>query len=521
MGYAGQTFQIQCSRGGYTYDPNIDGIAPEMMIGETRNLNLHRGGRETRGGTSKVNTTSYASQLMGIHDYILRSGTQYVVVATADGKIYKNDTTTIKTGLTANKFTSFAVMADTLYICNGHDTVQTWNGSADSTSDITSPAADWTSGNQPKQLIVHGRGNSERLWAFGFKDGSIYASRNGDGKDFGVTYVVKFHIETGDGLGIVAGIDFQDNLIAFGKKQAYIINDIDTNTANWGYEKAAWVGGVAHHRLIVKTPNDVVCMTESGDIYSIIAVQTTGDYKSASIARPAFIDAWLREKCDLSKIDQFHGIYDEKLRAIKFFVVRNGRTECDTALVFFIDRPANEAWMIHDNIGNASGYSASCAAVVRKSVGYYKVYTGDYTGYIWETETTDENDDGVGYLAGFQTSFMAPSPGGGSDPITYKMYSGGRVVLNAANSSLLTLNGKIDDAAFSDSLEVTIVSIPLGTFVLGRDTLWGGVNIVDSFFEVGIDGKRMQFSIFTSNINQGFFISQILIHYKPLGIRMA
>ncbi|MDP2672053.1 MAG: hypothetical protein Q8O68_00905, partial [Candidatus Daviesbacteria bacterium] len=166
MGYPGNIFPIPCDRGGFSHNPNIDTIEPFQMVDPSSNINIHNNYRQPRGGTSKINGTavSGAPQLTGLIDYILPAGTQFNVFATNDGKIYKNSTTTIKTGLTANQIPNFCVFQGNLYHTNNSNIVQTWDGAAGSASDIANPHADFAA-NQPIQLVVHGKGASERIWA--------------------------------------------------------------------------------------------------------------------------------------------------------------------------------------------------------------------------------------------------------------------------------------------------------------------------------------------------------------------
>ena len=246
MSYKGDTYRVPLDVGGFTANPNTDIIPPTSIIGG-KNINYHNGGKRKRRGTAKVNSTAVSGspEITSSIDFILINGTQFQVFATSDGKIYKNPTTTIKTGLTANKTGNFCIFNNTLYYTNGQDTIQTWDGVAASTSGLTNPAADWGAGDQPVQLLVHGKGNSERLVAIGSADQPESAYLSANGSDNFVTGVVKINIKksTGDG-GIVGGVDFGDNLVLFSKNHSYILTDDSLTTSEWGYTQAQWEGGV-------------------------------------------------------------------------------------------------------------------------------------------------------------------------------------------------------------------------------------------------------------------------------------
>lgn len=488
------------------------------MIHPSRNINLDENGRGKRGGTAHVDASAMADtpQVMGIYDFTLENGNQFIIRALKDGKVYKNLATTIKTGLSVANYFSFETFDNELFICDGASTPQTWDGSAATTSDITSSPTDWAAGNNPQQMIKHGYGNSERMWAVGCPNtpNSVYASYDGDAKDFSDAHVITINIETGDGFGIIGAVEYGDRLMCFGKRKAYVIIDTDATTSNWGYVAAQWEGGAANHRLIIKTPNDIVCMMEDGEIYSVTSVQAYGDYKSASLTRPSFMHRWIKENVRLGYISHFHGVYDPAMRAIKIFVVRSGQTQCDIALVYFIDRPVDEAWMIHDNQGQSSGYNASSAAVVRKSAGSYKVYTGDYDGYLWELEKEDKNDNSIGYYAGFKTPLLTID-----NPRSDKMFK--RIWLSVKPQGDYSVYVKwwIDNTYQSQlTLSMSGNAGLLDSFILDTDKLGGG-DVMDVVETLGNRGKRIQFEVYNSNADEDFYFAKAMIDYKQLGAR--
>ena len=514
--YQGETQGIDCSKGGFNHDPNIDAIPPFMMIEPSRNINIHENGWGKRGGTSKINgaAISGSPKIQGIYDFTLQNGTQFIMLGTNDGKIYKNPTTTIKTGLGLNAIPHMMNYENELYFCNGANVVQTWNGIAAGTSNITNPSADWTGTNQPKQFIKHTKGNSERLWAVGFADGSVYASASGNGKEF-VIGALKIVIDTGDGYGIVGGVEYQNKLLLFSKKQAFFIDDSDATPANWSYYKASWEGGAANFRCIVKTLNDVLCMEENSNIYSILAVQETGNYKAASISTPAFIDRWIREFIKVSDIANFHTVHDSVRRCILFFMTTNGSLTPDIALPFFYDRPAATAWGAPMTAATTCGYHALCAAEVRESAGVYKIYTGDASGFYWKLETANANDNNAAFNGVIRTPYW-----GFETPFVRKNFWRGRIVTQIEGNFYLQAK------TFIDGVEITEQTVSLGgiganldSFVLDTDVL-SAEALIDTSFQIGAYGKRIQHEIYNNQVNESFFISQLMEHYRMRGVRV-
>ena len=515
VGYAGSTYQIPCNRGGLNHNQNTDLIRPEMFVSPSRNINLHEGGRRKRGGTAKVNGTavSGAPTIMGGFDFQL-AASSFQVFLGSDGGLYSNSTTTIKTGMSTANYPSFAVFENELYVVDGDTTPQTWNGVAAGTSNITSPSGDWSGADQPFQVLVHGRGASRRV--FFLFSSTIYGSSLGDGKVVTGGTSVFFPIDTEDAVGLTGAAEFGNRLILFGRKRAYIFDDEDASTANWGYAAAPWKGGAAHWRVIAQTPTDLIVMAEDGDIYSVVAAQEYGDYKQASITRPAFVDNYIRENVDLAYIQKFHAIYDPALRAVFFWVVRTGQTTVDTALVYFIDRPAEEAWAVHDNQNTASGYKAACSFLTRTGAGTYTVYTGDYAGFIWKLNQATRSDDSNAYYGGFKTPNLPFD-----NPRVRKHFRRGVVVAKTQGDYDLQVNIWVD----GESKDATTVSLSgtggvLGSFILGVDAaadVLGGSEFLDRKFELGHYGRRLQLEFYNSGAGEDFFVSQVLIDNKPMG----
>lgn len=509
MGYTGQTLVIPQSSGGYQFRTNREGVDPQFLVGESRNFNLDRDGRRKRGGTQKVNGSAVAGtpRILGLFDFRLSTGSFQVFTA-SDGNIYKNTTTTLNSGWSATAKPSFAVMGSTLYICNGYDAPQTWDGVAVSTSGLTASSADWSGTVQPFQFIAHGKGASRRLWAL--LGNVVYYSVLGDGKDFAGTGSGKITIDTGDPRGLTGGVEFGDRIIVFTRDKAFVVDDSDADTANWGYQAAQWEGGAAHWRVIVKTPNDVVAMTEDGDIYSLSAVTNYGDYQQASIARPAFMDSWLREKAIMSRVGEFHAVYDTSLRAIKFFIHQLSGTQNDTALVYFIDRGPENGWAIHDNRDAASGYKASCSALVKSGPNNVFVYTGSYDGFIWKLESSTFSDDTSAYTMLLRSPRLTFG-----DIRNMKEFKRLIYTVRGGGDTDLTFNFAVDGVeevatAFRDGATVW-------DEVFWDEFLWDTDDMVRDSVPIGNKGRNLEFEIIHDTIYQELFLGDVMLDYKVLG----
>ena len=526
MGYTGKSFVIDCSKGGMTGNKNIDSVDPADMLADTRNINLHENGRRKRGGTESIFGTAgdaapeYGEVLTGLYDFRKVDGTQHLMVYNRLGLYHgwEGQFARLKY-MTGGVRASFETFEDTLFVADGANKPQTWNGTAAASSDITSVPTDWTGNNYPKQLIKHGRGVSERMWAVGFADTpqNVYASANGDANDFSDDNTIVTAIETGDGFGIVGGMEFNDNLFCFGKRKTYVIDDSDIDTANWGYDAAAWEGGVAHFRLIIRTPTDMVAMQEDGEIYSVRAAQEYGDYKLASLTRPSMMHNWIRDNLNLDKINLFHGIYDPNLRAIRIFCVRNGNIAVDACLVYFIDRGPKDGWMLHDSRSFAVGYQASSAAIVRTRQGKYECYTGDNEkGNVWKLEQETRHDYWRGTTYAYRAGFKTPVINCG-DPRGRKNFKRIWLALSPTGNFDMEIDWWVDGVKqTTTTVDMSGTGDLLNSFTLGTSLL-GGDEVFNREATLGINGKNIQFEIYNATKGEDFFINKLMLDYKPLG----
>lgn len=534
MAFIGQSFKIPFANSGLNGNSNIDLIDPFSFV-DCRNLNLHNGVPEARKGTAHITgqsaTLGASLQVMGAGYFKFISGVERIIVATSDGKLYHdadNYAAAIKTGLGTSKYTTFTYYRDKVYICNGNDLPLIYNGTDVTTNVFDNPAADWSVGNYPTHMIVHGKFNSERLWAYGvaaYKN-KVYASGNGN-DDFDASNVIATIISAESGDGITAAVEFADQLILFSPHKSYIYNDESYFTANWGYTASPVEGGSIHNRLTVRTPNDIVCMMDDGEIYSITAAQSYGDYKSASLTRPSFIHKYVQDNYDLTQINKFHAIYDPIKKAIYFFMVRKLQTQVDSALVYFIDVGK---WSRLENIFYVSGYTASISFLCQKSTANWKVYTGDYAGWIWEIETSTYNDNNNVYYKGFTlpyTNFQ--------NSRLKKKYCRGWLTLLPESNETIKVNLQIENRSIAGEEFIVGANVAGeeefylvdsdGNFVVGTEssnspwsaTVSAGSTYFDNFYNINVVGKRIQTEIYNDIINEGFKVEQLIYDFVPLG----
>ncbi len=506
---------IDFEKGGLIGRRNVNNLAPYMFT-ELRNIVLGAGGLRKRKGSILL-TTRNTPPVIGIKDFILSSGAQNQVIVNQAGEIYtRQDTgTLIKTSWNVNEIPAFETFRDKLYICCSNDDVQVWTGTG-TTDDIASPAVEWTGSNHPRQIVRHGRINSQRLWACGVPSVPylIFASElNTD--NFGADVVRNIPIDTEDNSGIVGMTEFGDRLVCFSNNHSFIIDDSSLNLDDWGYQESQWLGGAAHHKLIIRTPNDIVCMMENGEIYSFTTAQQYGDYKAGSLTRASYMHEWISDYVDLSEISTFHGLYHPKRKAVMIWVKRKGNATIDTALIFYVDRPVAMAWAIEDALdGTDSGYNAASAAIVRNAVGDQRVFTGSsLTEKVYRLSEAGISDNGNAYTGKARLAIIDCG-----EPKKAKRFLRLRLIGETQGNNNITIDWTVDDVAQSSK---TISMLGSGGFILDVSQL-----DIDSFgpdfemFDEKVDlyrvGNRLELTISNNDDLVDFFIQKAILEYEVL-----
>jgi hypothetical protein len=516
MAFLGQIFQIGLS-GAFDANENLGQVAPGNFTDGSRNILTHNGGAEKRGGTAQVNSPAITGtpECLGGGQLIKQStGTSYIYFAGDDGKVWRDYTSAILTGRSVSAKTHFTAMEDKMFICNGVDGVQVDTGS--SVAAITTAATDWTGSAQPTKMVAHGRGQSKRAFAWGVpgKETTLYYSSQGDFEEFNGGTSGTVVIDVKDGFGIIDCISIDENLLIRTRNQDYWLDDSDPTIANWGYFKTGWQGGVHSPRLSVHIYNDVYTMASDGEIYTIARAEQLRDYKRASIARPWFIHNWITNNVDLTRIDNFHMSFDPRIQAVRIWVIRQGQTQCDTNLVYYINEgkwaPPQDAQDNRDD----SGHEAAASFPVIVSTGDEALYTGDYSGFVWEIEDATKSDNANAYTSIALTGWLDLGLAGIEKRVKYG-------VLHFISRG----DYDIDIRWWTDGVEQNTQTVTLGasgatlgSFLLGTDVL-SVLELTKQEFELGDSGERFRFQLTNDQAGEDFFLSHVLIPFLSRGHR--
>ena len=499
--------------GSFNGNEDLQALEPGQLAMGSRNIDTHNGGAEKRGGTQPVGSQIAASlSSLGAGILVKRnSGSIHHYWAGNNGTLYRNGSS-IQTGRSTSARHSFTAADDEMYICNTASIPRVDTGSA--ISDITTAAADWTGSTHPRRMIVHTKGASRRMVAWGVpgKENTLYISSTGNFKQFAGGTSTTQSIEFSDGHGIINCVSKDGTLWIQGRYETWILDDSDASTANWGSYRASFKGGVHSPELCTVINNQIFAMNTEGDIYEVLTAEQLRDYKQASISETFFIHNYIRSEIDLTKIDQFHFGYDPKIKALRVFMVRTGQTTVDTCLSWLVNQGK---WVPpHDSRDNASdsGFSASASYEIEVSSGQKKLYTQDYNGYTWELSSTTKTDNGNAYTAETLSGWLDFDL-----PSEEKRYVYGVLHYKSRGDYQVTIPWYIDNVQqVTRTISLAATAAVLDSFLLDTDTL-AIIGVSNREFEFGEIGEKIRISVSNNGAGHDFFLSHIIIHFVRRG----
>ena len=506
-----QIVEIPCGQGSLNYSQAISDY-PKEDLRYCDNLTFEDDTWKKEGGATKINTTvlTDAPTVVGLHDFWVDSSTQKRIAATSDGKIVNFVTggidDTLETGLGSNKFTVFVEglggsSTRKLFAFNGNDVVQvTSNG--ESCDDIDTPAADWSSTNQPTAGVMH----NGRLWAWGNANDlhRIYYPLLTDHEDYTGTGSGSLSIYPGEGEKIVAAFSFAGRLYVWKfPRGIYWIDDSSTTLANWSATRLTSSVGMAGPLGRAQIDNDVVFVSSEGLIHSLATVQEFGDAKASAIF-PEKIGGFVRENINVGRLNRAIAVYYPLKREWHLACASSVATVNDQRLVLDLHDIKNPRYRF------SSRDTIEAMALTRDSNDVDKLMVGDDAGFVRLLDQSNRNKDGVAYTGRFKTAEIELFPKGtkraniqfiepifrpqGVHDLTLDIYMDGKLTQTATVGMGIASGGV------------------LGSFTLGADTLGGG-NILNTRARVVGDCRRIQIDAYNSGLNEDFSVSSILVGF--------
>jgi hypothetical protein len=510
---------------GLSGSTNIASFPLDALI-EATNVTYESGTIGKEGGAAKYNSTAISGSpsILGGAEWNHDGATQRMVVICDDGKIYKDSGagtfgTTLKSGLTVTADTvpifitggkEAAANDAKLFIITGRNAVQVLAADGVSTSDLSSPPADWSGGNQPICGCLH----EGRFWGAGNSNDPhrAYYSTTSDHED--VSGGGTIGVFSGEGQRIVAMVSFKGFVIVFKyPKGVYTIDTTDVSTSNWRVNRlsdklgAAWVGAVA------PVEDDIIFMDIGGDIRTLASTNEFGDVGTTSLSDLASLDNYIQKNVNFGGFKQWRAIYYSHKRETHIALTGTGATVNNRRLTFDLLKNI-------PRFRTADRDTPVCFFVYTEE-SIPRLYMGDDSGFVWKLDEETRSMDGSGYKAQFQ---LPHHDLGFIDP---------RLATRRKNGHFLELaiepkgNWDVSADILWDGKTVQTVSFgqgtsgaALGSFVLGTDVLSGG-QVLNKKRRIVGSGRRFSVVFKNSGVGQDFSIAKAYLHYKIDGERLS
>ena len=375
------------------------------------------------GGSAKSNSVAItaAPAIMGGAEFWATDALQRRVVATADGKLYKDDltgafATTLASGLDLSRVTYFAQggLESTgrnrlLFAMNGYDKVQVLSADGLTTSDLATPPADWNAASKGPAFMFRMMTSAGQMMGGGGTPTNLdylYGSSAADHTVWTGT-VLGFNVYPGLGRKLVAGRQ------AFGRtwlwKWPRGIFWIDESAA----AVTGWFAKIAHEQLgAAPTPWAVTQIMHEEQGGPVAFVNQAGqmflmEETSGTLSGVNFVNLCARQNLNLidtiatefnkSRFNrvQLHW-YEDKNLLIGLYAAIGASAETRQLVIDMNDTPMR-AHISTKDTNEAMWFEQDADGIPRPII-------GDNAGFVWKLDQTTRTVDGAGYGLRLRTS---------------------------------------------------------------------------------------------------------------------
>lgn len=478
-------------------------------------------------GRKKYNEISLGSRIMSLYDWFATPSIQYLIAATADGRIMRDSglasfSVTLKSGLTPGRVVHIceggkeaAAQPKKLFFFNGVDPVQVVAGTSVTSANLATPPADWNGVNQPSFGIHH----NGRIWGGGNdNDGHrLYYSDPGNHEAFTGSTSGSLSVYPGVGQKLIGGISFAGRLIVFKRPRGiFWVDDSALLQTDWRILNLSNGVGLASPWSLVVTEGTVLFQSPEGLIYDLSMVEstgggtdTTGGMFPVPITDEEDLDVWLRRVIDPGLLHEAQMVYHSSKRTMFAGVAKMGAS-LGNDTVISVDakkQPMKFAYSYN--------HQPSAFAIQRQPDGSQKLISGDNSGTVWIHDQVQKNVGGQPYMGRFQIAHTNFSWLDAKLADVRKRCKFLIVYYNPTGAHSLTVD-ILMDGFYTQSVHFPMGSVGgmLDSFVLGTDRLGGDLN---TSRRKRIKGSAFQYSLigYNAGLNEDFQVNEIVWQFVP------
>jgi hypothetical protein len=522
MAYDGEIIELPLGDCGLITDDAANKLPINGLI-LAENISTQNGMIEKEPGSRRWNATGLGSAVRCFRDWWPLDVLQRMIVACANGKIYRFTDSYNSSEVTSTALPTLAMDSQQIHMVEGgiedpsrsrklfiftpRNMPQVITADATVRTTISKPAVDWTnSKNYPFMGLIH-RG---RLWAF--SPDRYYASNIADHEDFQDTTILTGAIYPGEGERLYSAWVYKGKLfVAKYPSGVYILIDDDTDSTNWYFTKLNDNFGSASPHAAIEVLDDMLVANPVGSITSSIAVQAFGDIQSADLLSKLKVEKHLKNELSSDGAADRWAIYDE-FRKVAYFAYR-GKSSLNNNRMVVIDVSRQQSG---PKITLSTKDQPNCFAMVKDIQGVKVPFYGADDGYIYEMNRADRNVNGSGYRSRFQTIHTNL----GRD--REKLFHFLEVNFEATGRWNLTVEVYID-GVYSETINFLMSKGstlgPTGTFKLGPTGACRlGPESPKGFIKaLHGRGKTISFRCYNSTAGQNFKIQSMKVYFKTTG----
>lgn len=520
MSYSGITAPIPLGAEGLRTDDAQSTLPPNVLI-EAFNINLFANQIEKAAGSLKLNATALSDKIVALHDWHPNSSAQRLIAITADGKAYRDTGDLTFTSQTAIN-TGYGVLNNSSHFAEGgletagrdkklflftggNRQMKVLSADGTSFSDISAPAADWSS-NYPTFGMQH----RSRMLAFGNANDPhrIYLSETGDHEDFAGGGALTFSIFPGEGDRLSGAFNFNGRLFLlkapFG---VYYLDDSQPSSANWAIRKISSSYGTASNHSIVVALRDVLAGNATGSITSVAATEKFGDIESGDILSILRIEDYMRQITSSSAVSSMSSVYYQEKKQAFFSYQSTSGINQDRLLIVDLGKQTPRAYLYDKD-------QPSCLALRKDDDNIARPIYGNDEGYVYQMDNRATRDvGGSGYTGVFQTPHIDFSYVDPSLSSKNKIFQFLEIVFEPTGSWDVDVEVYIDDELVETIQFAQATGPTLGDFVLDVDTLTGTSPQAIRKPLHGM-GRRISFKIKNANVGENFKIQNLNVSFK-------
>lgn len=516
MSYAGNKATISLGDYGLITDLPPGMVPPGGLI-LAHNVSYETGSITKCPGSLKYNSAALPAGIVALHDWWPDPATQRLIAACSNGSIYRDigdkvfsGGVAITSGLSSLDTRSLfveggaetAARSRKLFYFTGTNQLKVLSGDGTSFATVSNPAADWTAPNYPTFGFVH----RNRLWAF--MGQRYYASDSGDHENFVSADILTGAIFPGEGGNLIGGFIFKGRAFVFKEDGfVYYLNDTDTSTTNWYWIKLDANFGLASSHSICATTNDMVALSQAGNLISYNAVNTYGGIDNADVFKQLMIAEYVHNNTSSSGLRSTHMTFYEARRQL-FITSRKSYGTANNLLIMIDynrERPRVAFW---------DKDAADCLTQMKDINKIKRPIYGAADGFVYLMDKEDRLVGASAYTGEFKTGhhdFRWLDPGIVEKNKIFDHLSVEFVPQGNWNLSVdVYIDGKFIETVL---FPMTVKDDGLDHFTLDTDAL-GREESQTITMPLHGSGRRISFRCKQAGSNQNFAISSLTVGFR-------